>query len=132
MSETPTPPSAAFTTLALHFLGRFGLVLGASLGIVVVAALALGQFNGVGIANLLFWAALIVLGLAVLPAVSELGAGVSAARRSILGQDKSLPALLAKSRERRDQWLSSSVLFGAAAIVIFVLSLLIATIFAQR
>ena len=132
MSRTPLPPPNPLVILALRFLQRLGLVLGASLGVVVVAALALGQFNSFGLANLLFWASLVVFGIAVWPAVSELGSGVSMIGRAALSREKNLRTMLVESREQRDRWLDNSIVFGLAGIVIFVLSLLSASWFGGR
>jgi hypothetical protein len=125
-------PSGRPAGLAVEFFRRLGLILAASLGVVVVAALALGQFHPFGLSNLLFWAALVVLGIAVVPALAELGSGFSQLGRSLTGRDKGLLSKLVDQRDQRDRWLSNSVLFGTAGIMIFVLSFVFATLFSGR
>ena len=117
---------------AVNFLKRLGVILAATFGVVIVAALALDQFNGLGFSNLLFWAALVVLGIGVVPALAELGSGLSALRRSPASRDKSLQAVLAESRGQRDKSLDNSLLFGLAGILIFVLSFAVGILFAAR
>ncbi len=127
----PTNPPKPGTTAAVlvEFLKRVGIITGAALGVVLVVALVLGQFHGLGLSNLLFWAALVVLGIAVVPALSELGSGVSNLRRSLSKQDESPQKTLAERLVQRDKWLNTSVLFGTAGIVIFFLSFVVASLF---
>jgi hypothetical protein len=129
MPPSTSPPAAGFARLAGKFLKRLGLILGASLGVVMVAALALGQFHAFGLSNLTFWSALIVLGIAVLPALSEMGSGLSRLGRAARGPDQKLEAAIAERQAQREKWLNSSVLFGTAGIALFVLSFLFAALF---
>ena len=132
MPASNLPPPGGSAALAVEFFKRLGLILGGSLGVVVVAALALGQFHPFGLSNLLFWASLVALGIAVIPALSELGSGFALLGRSLASREKSLRNMMAEQRDRRDRWLNSSVLFGTAGLVIFVLSLVFATLFSGR
>jgi hypothetical protein len=130
----PTTPTQGgdFAAVVGEFLKRLGLIVAASLGVVVVAALALGQFHALGLSNLLFWASLVVLGISILPALSELGSGFTTLGRSLASRDKSLKAMIAETRDQREKWLNNSVLFGTAGVLIFVLSFVFATLFPGR
>jgi hypothetical protein len=130
MSTSPTPPPAPARTgsVALEFLKRLATILGASLGVVVVAALALGRLTAFGFSNLLFWASLIVLGISVLPAVAELGAGFSSMSQAFANKDTALKSVVTDRHEKRDRWLNTSILYGAAGIILFILSYLFASL----
>jgi hypothetical protein len=125
-------PTEGIAALALEFVKRVGLIIGAALGVVLVAALALGRFHALGLADLLFWAALVVLGIGVVPALSELGSGVSTLGRSLARGDKSAQATLAERLAQREKWLNASVLFGTAGVLIFAMSFLFAALFPVR
>jgi hypothetical protein len=130
MSATPPPSKSG--SVALEFIKKLGTIVAASLGVVLVAALALGQFHAFGLSNLLFWASLVVLGLAIVPAVAELGSGFTSLGKSLANKEGGLGTVLSEKHERRDKWLSASVLYGTAGIVLFVLSFLFATLVAPR
>lgn len=129
MSTPPAAPPNGSRSAALQFLKKLGLILAAALGVVFVAALALGQFNSFGLSNMLFWASLVVLGLAVVPAIVELGSGFTVVAKSAIGKEKPLQSVLADKHAQRDRWLNSSVMYGAAGVMLFILSFLVATLF---
>ncbi|MBI3360368.1 MAG: hypothetical protein HY023_04585 [Chloroflexi bacterium] len=134
MSAAPTPPSQIETpaSRALNFLRKLGAIIGISLAAVAVIAAALGQFNALGFSNLLFWAALVVLALAAWPAISELGSTASMAGRMIVKRDKNVQVMMEEARMKRDKWIGSSLLYGNAGVLIFVLSFVVATAFTHR
>ena len=105
----------------LGFLRRLGVLVGIALGLSVLAALAVGQFNPTGISNNFFWAAFILLAIAAIPIFSEIGSGVSLIGRAA-AERKDLRSLMEGEKEKRDQGARRSILYGLAGILLFLLS----------
>ena len=97
------------------------MLVGLAVGVSALLALGSGQFGAGAISNFLFLSAFVLLVIAALPIVSEVGSGVALLGQAAL-EHKSLGALLAGERQKRERGARRTFLYGLAGILSFLLA----------
>ena len=126
MTDTSSTQPTTVTRLT-SFLKKLGIIIGAGVVAALALALVFRQFNVFGISNFLFWVSLAVMAAGVWPVIAELGSGVAMAKRALVDKEN-MGQLVRAAAPQRDKWISHSVTYGLAGILLFILSLVIATV----
>ncbi len=113
LARPPGAPLGPRRSDRAEFLRRLGVLVGLAVGVSALLALLSGQFGAAGVSNFLFLSAFVLLVIAALPIVSEVGSGVALMGQAAL-EHKSLGALLAGERQKRERGAQRTFLYGLA------------------